>query len=79
QILSVEQEKVEVLTFENGLWTRISPNDIEHELGVLPALARKKSAGLPAEAERVFTQELLKKFHPSQPVRAIFPAPSPSS
>jgi hypothetical protein len=78
QILSVEQEKVDVLTFENGLWNHISPNDVEHELGVLPELARKKAAGLPAEAERVFTRELLQKFHPRQPVHAIFPAPSPS-
>ncbi|MGH7935615.1 MAG: DUF4230 domain-containing protein [Chthoniobacterales bacterium] len=78
QILSVEQEKVDVLTFENGLWNRISPNDVEHELGILPELARQKAAGLPLEAERVFTQELLRKFHPPQPVHAIFPAPSPS-
>ena len=77
QILSVEQEKIDVLTFENGFWNRISPNDIEHELAALPALARQKSAGLPGDAERVFTQQLLEKFHPHEPVHAIFPAPSP--
>jgi hypothetical protein len=78
QILSVEQQQVEVLTLENGLWNRILPDDIETELGVLPQLAREKSAALPAEAEQVFTRELREKFHPPQPVRAIFPAPSPS-
>ena len=78
EILSVEQQQVEVLAFENGFWNRISPNDIESELATLPQLARQKSAGLPAEAERIFTQQLLEKFHARQPVRAIFPAPSPA-
>ena len=77
EILSVEQQRIEVLAFENGFWNRISPNDIENELAILPQLARQKSAGLPAEAERIFTRQLLEKFHPRQPVRAIFPAPPP--
>jgi hypothetical protein len=72
QILSVEQEGVEIQALENGLWNRISPDDIQAELGVLPQLAREKSAALPAEAEQAFTRELLEKFHPQLPVRAIF-------
>ena len=78
QILSVEEQQVEVLIFENGLWNRISPNDVESELATLPQLAREKSVALPAEAERLFTEQLLEKFHPKQPVRAIFP-PAPSA
>ena len=78
QILSVEEESVEVKALENGFWNRISPADIESELGVLPQLAREKSSGMPAAAEDSFNRELLEKFHPPQPVRAIFPAPSPS-
>ena len=77
RLLSVEEQEVEVLTLENGFWNRISPSDIERELAILPQLAREKSSGLPAEAEQVFTHELHEKFHPPQPVRAIFPAPSP--
>ena len=77
QILSVEQQSVEVLVLENGFWNRISLVDIQNELAVLPRLARKKSVGLPIEAEQTFTRELLEKFHPPQPVRVIFPAPSP--
>jgi hypothetical protein len=77
QILSVEQQEVEVMAFENGLWNRISPDDIEKELGRLPQLAREKSSGLPAEAEQVFVRQLRENFHPQQPVRAIFPASSP--
>ncbi len=78
EILSVEQRKVEVLTLENGLWNRVSPNDIEHELAALPALAREKSRDLPGAAEQAFTRQFLEKFHPAQPVHVIFPAPSPA-
>ncbi len=78
QILSVEQEQVEVLTLENGLWNRVSPDDIQTQLAILPALAREKVAALPGEAEQAFTRQLLEKFRPEQPVRAIFPAPRPN-
>ncbi len=77
QILSVEQEQVEVQTLENGLWNRISPDDVQSQLAALPDLARAKAAGLPAAAEQTFTRQLLEKFRPEQPVRAIFPAPTP--
>ncbi len=77
QILSVEQQQVEVLTFENGLWNRISPDDIQEELAVLPRLARTRAAALPAEAEQSFTRQFQERFHPPQPVRAIFPALAP--
>jgi hypothetical protein len=77
QILSVEQQAVEVLVLENGFWNRISSADIQNELAVLPRLAREKSAGLPTKAEQIFTRELREKFHPPQSVRVIFPAPSP--
>ena len=77
QILSVEQQQVEVLAFENGLWNRISPDDIQAQMAVLPQLARERAAALPAEAEQTFTRELQEKFHPPQPVRAIFPEASP--
>jgi len=77
QILSVEQGQVEVLTLENGLWNRISPDDIQSQLAALPEQAREKAASLPAEAEQTFTRQLLEKFRPEQPVRAIFPAPTP--
>ncbi len=77
QILSVEQENVEVLTLENGLWNRISPGDIQAQLAALPRDARARAADLPAGAEETLTRQLLEKFRPDQPVRAIFPAPTP--
>jgi hypothetical protein len=78
QILSVEQQQVEVLTFENGFWNRISSDDIQAELSTLPQLARERAGSLPAEAEQTFTRELQEKLHPPQPVRVIFPPVSPS-
>jgi hypothetical protein len=77
RILSVEQQQVEVLAFENGLWNRISPDDIEAELAILPRLARDRTGALPAEAERAFAKDLREKFRPPQPVRIIFPALRP--
>jgi len=78
ELLSIEQEGVEVLALDNGFWNRISSADLENELAVLPRLAREKSADLPAEAETTFTHQLLEEFRPPVPVHPIFPAPTPN-
>ena len=60
-ILGVEQKQTEVLTFENGLWNRISAADLENELAALPALARRQRAaesGILAEAEAALQKQL---------------------
>jgi hypothetical protein len=74
QILGVEQEQVDVLAFENGLWNRISGQDLQGELSILPQLAGKKAAetGLPAEAERTLQRQLDERLHTPQPLRLIF-------
>ena len=74
QILGVEQQQVDVLAFENGLWNRISGQDVQSELSVLPDLAWKKSAetGLPADAEENLRQQLEQRIHTAQPLRLIF-------
>src|SRR5512132_578937 len=74
QILGVEQQQVDVLAFENGLWNRISGQDVQSELSVLPELAWKKAAesGLPAEAEETLQQQLEQRIHTSQPLRLVF-------
>jgi hypothetical protein len=74
QILGVEQEQVDVLAFENGLWNRISGADVQSELSILPQLAREKAAvsGLPAEAERTLQRQLDERLHTPQPLRLIF-------
>jgi hypothetical protein len=74
KILGVEQEQVDVLAFENGLWNKISGEDLQGELSVLPQLAWKKAveSGLPAEAERTLQRRLDERLHTPQPLRLRF-------
>ena len=74
QILGVEQQQVDVLAFENGLWNRISGQDVQSELSVLPELAWKKAAQseLPAEAEKNLQEQLEQRIHTGQPLRLVF-------
>jgi hypothetical protein len=74
QILDVEQEQMDVLAFENGLWNRISGADVQNELSLLPQLAREKAAvsGLPEDAERALQQQLDQRIHAPQPLHLIF-------
>jgi Protein of unknown function (DUF4230) len=74
QILGVEQQQLDVLAFENGLWNRISGQDLQSELSVLPQLAWKKAAesDLPAEAEQTLQRQLEERIHTSQPLRLVF-------
>ena len=74
QILGLEQQHVDVLEFENGLWNRISAQDVQSELSVLPQLALKKAAesALPAEAEQTLKRQLDERIHTPQPLRLMF-------
>jgi len=74
QILGIEQQQMDVLAFENGLWNRISGQDVQSELAVLPDLAWKKAvqSGLPAEAEKTLQEQLEQRIHTAQPLRLIF-------
>ena len=74
QILGVEQQQVDVLAFENGLWNRISGQDVQSELSALPELAWKKAAesGLPTEADETLKQQLEQRIHTSEPLRLVF-------
>ena len=74
QILGVEEDQIEVLAFENGLWNRISGSDVQSELSILPKLAREKAEenGLPTEAERILQQQLDQRIHAPAPLHLIF-------
>src|SRR5436190_6240871 len=76
RILGIEQEQVDVLAFENGLWNRISGQDMQSELSILPELAREKAAesDLPAEAERTLQQQIEQRVHAPQRLHLIFKA-----
>jgi hypothetical protein len=81
QILGVEEQKVDVLAYENGFWNRISAEDIENELHVLPQLAREKAAqaNLAAEAEQALKEQLEQKIKTRQSVRVHFDSAIPES
>ena len=74
RILGVEENQVDVLAFENGFWNRISGEDVQGELSILPQLAWEKAteSGLPAEAERALQQQLDERIHVQQPLHLIF-------
>jgi hypothetical protein len=74
QILGIEQDQVDDLAFENGLWNRISGEDMQSELSILPQLAREKAAesGLPAEAEHALQHQIEQRVHVPQPLHLIF-------
>ncbi|HXX41513.1 MAG TPA: DUF4230 domain-containing protein [Chthoniobacterales bacterium] len=74
KILGVEQEQLDVLEFENGLWNRISSDDVQNELSILPALAREKAiqANLPVEAERALQEQLEARIRVPQPLHILF-------
>ena len=74
QILDVAQDQIDVLAFDNGFWNRISGDDVQSELSILPQLAREKAAetGLSVEAERALQKQLDERIHTPQPLRLIF-------
>ncbi|HEV8618828.1 MAG TPA: DUF4230 domain-containing protein, partial [Candidatus Udaeobacter sp.] len=74
EILGIEEGGLDVLAFENGLWNRISGEDLQNELSILPQLAREKAteSGLPAEAEHALRQQIEQRIHTEQPLRLIF-------
>jgi hypothetical protein len=74
QILDVAQDQVDVLAFDDGFWNRISGDDVQSELSILPQLAREKAAetGLSVEAERALQKQLDERIHTPQPLRLIF-------
>jgi len=74
QILDVAQDQIDVLAFDNGFWNRISGDDVQSELSILPELARKKAAetGVSIEGERTLQKQLDDRIHTPQPLRLIF-------
>src|SRR6266404_7522109 len=74
QILGIEEVQLDVLAFENGFWNRISREDVQSELSILPQLAREKAAesDLRAEAELALQRQLNERIHARQPVHLVF-------
>jgi hypothetical protein len=66
RILSVEMEKLDLLTVDNGLWNRVQPEDFQIEVNGLNMEARRQAMneGLAAEAEKMLTEQLQQKLGP---------------
>lgn len=79
-VLTVEQQQVDVLEFENGLWNRVSAADLEKELAALPALAREKvqQSELTAEAEGTLRKQLEDRIGTERPLRLVFTPSTPA-
>ncbi len=80
-ILGVEQEEVDVLEFQNGLWNRISAEDVQNELAQLPKLAREKvaQANLTGEAEAALQKQLEQRLGSSRPIHLAFGESAPAA
>ena len=80
EIVGVEEQRVDVLALENGLWNRISGADLQHELAQLPEMARNQATeiGLPAEAEKELQRQLNKRIRARQTIRLVFTNPTPA-
>jgi Protein of unknown function (DUF4230) len=74
QILSVQQDAIDVLVYENGFWNPISGADVQTELATLTRLARDKAqqTDLPAQAEQMFRTQLATKLPPADKVQVVF-------
>jgi Protein of unknown function (DUF4230) len=76
-ILGVEQVEVDVLELQNGLWNRVSAQDLQNELAQLPRLAREKAAGsgLTTEAEEALRKQLEDRLGTARPLRLLYGSP----
>jgi hypothetical protein len=74
EILGVEQNNVELLAYENGLWNPISGADVQAEWITLAKLARERAAArnLPAQAEESFRTQLKGRIGSAPPLQIIF-------
>ena len=74
QIVGVEEQHVDVLALENGLWNRISGADLQNELAQLPDMARRQATeiDLPKEAEQELQRQLTKRIQARQTIRLAF-------
>lgn len=78
KLLSVEQQKVEVLTMDDGLWNHMKPADYAEQVNALNVDARLKAGrdGLTAEARKVFAGQIEQKLGPGHRVELTTSTPA---
>ena len=77
RLLSVELEKLDVLTMDNGLWNHVAPEEFEQEVNALNLDARQKAwrEGMASEAEKIFAGQLQEKLGPEHRLEIVNDAP----
>ena len=80
KLLSVEMEKLDVLTMDNGLWNHVQPEEFQQEVNLLNLEARRKAQDehLSDEAQKLLTEQLQQKLGPGRRVEITTPAPAPA-
>ena len=79
RLLTVELEKLDVLTMDNGLWNHIEPNDFETEVNAMNLDARAKAwrEGMAAEAEKTFIEQVQQKLGAGHRLEVLTDLPEP--
>ncbi len=80
RVLSVEQESIEVLTMDNGLWNHMQPAEYAQAVNDLNTDAHLKALrdGLVTEAKKRFGEQLAQKLGPGERLE-ISTAPVPAN
>ena len=81
RILSVEQQKLDVLTLEDGIWNHVKAGDLTSEINELNLDARGKAwhAGILDKAQRTLTDGLKEKIGPEYEVEVTTLSGTPLS
>ncbi len=79
RVLTVELKHLDVLTMDNGLWNHLSKEELETEVNALGLEAHLKAQqnGTPAEAQRLFLEQLQEKLGPGHRIEIATPTPIP--
>ena len=79
KLLSVEMEKLDVLSLDNGLWNHVQPEEFGSEVNLLNLEARRKAQEehLSDEAGKLLTEQLQQKLGPERKVEISTVPPAP--
>ena len=78
RVLTVELKHLDVLTMDDGLWNHLSKEELDSEINLLGLEAHQKAQqnGTPAEAQRLFIEQLQEKLGPGHRVEIVKPTPA---
>lgn len=77
RVLTVELKHLDILTMDNGLWNHLSKEELDSEINLLGLEAHLKAQqnGTPAEAQRLFIEQLQEKLGPGHRIEIATPTP----